>query len=553
MNPFFDTKGTKTGKNVPLTDRFTIFEFISTGNTMKRFISIIICAAMALCAGAQGVRETICLDSSGQFHIPAEDQQKHIWLQIDGIFPYTSISVNGFDLGHEPSGYATHIYNISEYLNYGGDNQVCIKTAAAQENETAEISSHIRLTKASKVHVAPFGTFVYSRFTLNSNDSGGCAACIGKPQLEIAYLTVETIVENMGTRSADYSLKHRLIDAAGTTVAEKAVSIRQLHAKASGRTEAQMEVWKPHLWTCEDPYLYTVVTEVICDGEVVDTYETETGIRHIAFDADSGLYLNGKDVKLKGMSIVPDEIQEQKIVQMKKIGCNALRVSHNAMAPHFLEICDSLGMLVIEENRLTGINREHVELFERMIKSDRNHPSVVLWSAGNDEWGTEWNEHGKRIAESMREYCSRFDPTRQMTTAQIVGSTDVADHNDIEKSWKFIAERAYLAGVFYRAVPGFEIFDASGLPKDEAYYLKSWWATEPVLHIVPRQNDEGVTESVWVYSNCEEIQLIADGVKLGRKVMPLNGHLEWEGVCAPKNVKAVGYRGGKKIILQTLR
>ena len=524
---------------------------------MKRFISIIICAAMAFCAGAQGVRETICLDSSGQFHIPAEDQQKHIWLQIDGIFPYTSISVNGFDLGHEPSGYATHIYNISEYLNYGGDNQVCIKTAAAQENETAEISSHIRLTKASKVHVAPFGTFVYSRFTLNSNDSGGCAACIGKPQLEIAYLTIETIVENMGTRSADYSLKHRLIDAAGTTVAEKAVSIRQLHAKASGRTEAQMEVWKPHLWTCGDPYLYTVVTEVICDGEVVDTYKTETGIRHIAFDADSGLYLNGKDVKLKGISIVPDELQEQRITQMKKIGCNACRLSHNPMAPEFLDICDRLGILVIEENRLTGINRGHVEQFERMIKSDRNHPSVILWSGSNDDWGTEWNEHGKRIAESMREYCSRFDPTRQMTTAQIVGPTDVADHNDIEKSWKFIAERAYLAGVFYRTGPEFGIFDNCGLPMDEAFYLKSWWTNEPVLHILTDQNlegREGETVSVWVYSNCEEVQLIVNGVKLERKKMPLNGHLEWNVVHKPGNsVKAVGYRAGKKVILQSIR
>ena len=191
---------------------------------MKRLISIIICAAMAFCAGAQGVRETICLDSSGQFHIPAEDQQKHIWLQIDGIFPYTSISVNGFDLGNGHEGHATQTFDISEYLNYGGENQVSIK----KQGKEADICTNVKLTKASKVHVAPFGTFAYSRFTLNSNDSGGCAACIGKPQLDIAYLTVETTVQNMDTRSADYSLKHRLIDTAGTTVAEKAVSIRQL-------------------------------------------------------------------------------------------------------------------------------------------------------------------------------------------------------------------------------------------------------------------------------------------------------------------------------------
>ena len=133
---------------------------------------------------------------------------------------------------------------------------------------------------------------------------------------------------------------------------------------------------------------------------------------------------------------IPDGLQEWRLLQLKKLGCNAYRSSHNPMTPETLDACDRLGILVIEENRLTGINQEHMELFERMIRRDRNHPSIILWSAGNEEWGLEWNELGTRIAKSMREYCHRFDPTRLMTVASSSGPhilipADVAGYNYI--------------------------------------------------------------------------------------------------------------------------
>jgi beta-galactosidase len=572
------------------------------------------------------------------FTIPAEDYGKHIWLQFDGIFRDARIWVNGFYLGHEPSGYATQVYDISEYLDYGGENLVCVRADATLEEgwfyEGAGIYRHTWLNKASKVHVAPFGTFAYSEFAVPYSLRGDAG-----PDLSMASLHIETTVQNMGTSPSEYSIRHILKDASGNVAGTSDVEGTVIEGKASHLSKTAIPVENPHLWSCEDPYLYTIVTEVIVDGKVTDTYETVTGIRHIAFDNDKGFFLNGKQVKLKGVNMhqdhagvgsgIPDGLQEWRLLQLKKFGCNAYRSSHNPMTPEMLDACDRLGILVIEENRLTGVNREHTDLLERMIRRDRNHPSIILWSVGNEEWGIEWKEYGTRVAESMREYCHRFDPTRLMTVASSSGPAilipaDVAGYNYIlqnpveqhradypercalgseettgcgtrgvyfeagdgrmaalnrskhgpdslynciERGWKFYAERDYLAGLFYwtgfdyRGEPNpmvfpatsseFGILDYCGFPKDEAFYLKSWWTSEPVLHILPHWNlegHEGENVSIWAYSNCDEIQLIVNGKKLGRKKMPANGHLEWNAVYRPGYVKAIGYRNGRKVM-----
>ncbi len=574
------------------------------------------------------------------FKIPAGDYGKHIWLQFDGIFRNSQIWVNGFYLGHEPSGYATHTYDISEYLNYGGENLVCVRADATLEEgwfyEGAGIYRHVWLNKAPKVHVAPFGVFVHSEFDTDEQ---------GMPKLGAAALHIRTTVNNKGSETANYALVHTLMNADGKPIATTGTAETELRAKASHSSRSGFSIMRPNLWSCENPYLYTVLTEVYCDGNLTDTYSTTVGIRHIEFHKDRGFRLNGKRVQLKGVNIhqdhagvgsgIPDGLQEWRLMQLKKFGCNAYRSSHNPMAPELLDMCDRMGILVIEENRLTGINKEHIDLLERMIRRDRNHPSIILWSVGNEEWGIEWNEFGKRIAESMREYCHRFDPSRPMTVASSSGPAilipaDVAgynyimqnpveqhrrdyperralgseettgcgtrgvyfdDHengrmvslnrqpdterdgmyNRIERGWKFYAERPYLAGVFYwtgfdyRGEPNpmvypatgseFGILDYCGFPKDEAYYLKSWWTDEPVLHILPHWNlkgHEGENISVWVYSNCDEVELTVNGKKMERKKMPKNGHLEWETVYQPGYVKAVGYKNGRKVMEQRL-
>ena len=571
------------------------------------------------------------------FTVPQEDQGKHIWLQFDGIFRDARVWVNGFYLGHEPSGYATQVYDISEYLNYGAENLVCVRADATLEEgwfyEGAGIYRHVWLNKSAQMHVAPFGTFIHADFPDTNT-------------FDTAVLTIETTVKNDGLAPADYYLKHTLRDKdgheVGTVVSDSAVTA--LPAKQESTTALQLTVEQPRLWSTDSPYMYKVYTDVVQGGRVVDTYVTPIGIRHIAFDADRGFFLNGKPVKLKGVNMhqdhpgvgsgIPDALQAYRLKQLKKFGCNAYRSSHNPMTPEMLTACDTLGFLVIEENRLTGINREHIDLLQRMIRRDRNHPSVILWSVGNEEWGIEWKEFGTRIAASMREYCHRMDPTRPMTVASSSGPTilvpaDVAGYNYIlqnpveqhrkdypqrkalgseettgcgtrgiyfdepgtgrmvahnrklngpdsllnciERGWKFYAERPYLAGLFYwtgfdyRGEPNpmkfpatgsqFGILDYCGFPKDEAYYLKAWWTDEPVLHILPHWNldgHEGDSIDVWVYSNCDEVQLTVNGKNLGRQAMPKNGHLSWRAVYRPGSVRAVGYKDGKRVMTETV-
>lgn len=565
--------------------------------------------------------------------VPQEDLGKHLYLQFDGIFRDARIWINGFYLGHEPSGYATQVYDITEYLNYGEDNLICVRADATLEEgwfyEGAGIYRHVWLNKTAPLHVAPFGTFVHSTL----------AAPFDK-----AKLTIETTVENSGLQTEDYRLCHILRDADGKEVARCETAGKPVLPKDRQLTVGEIALDKPHLWSVDAPYLYTLLTEVYQYGKLVDAYTTTTGIRDIRFDADKGFLLNGQPLKLKGVNMhqdhpgvgagIPDALQVYRLKELKKFGCNAYRSSHNPMTPEMLDACDRLGILVIEENRLTGVNEEHTRLLKRMIDRDRNHPCIILWSVGNEEWGIEWKENGTRIAATMREYCHRFDPTRLMTVASSSGPAilipaDVAGYNYIlqnpveqhrkdypgrralgseettgcgtrgiyfdahdkghmvahnrkpngpdsllnciERGWKFYDERPYLAGLFYwtgfdyRGEPNpmkfpatgsqFGILDYCGFPKDEAWYLKSWWTDEPVLHILPHwnlQGHEGDSIDIWVYSNCDEVELTVNGKKLDRKPMPRNGHLSWKAVFQPGAVKAVGYKNGKKILARTV-
>ena len=566
-------------------------------------------------------------------NIPANDLGKHIALKFDGIFRNARVWFNGFYMGTEPSGYATQVYDVTEYVNYGGDNLICVRADATLEEgwfyEGAGIYRDAWLMKSAAVGVAPFGTFVYADL---------------KQPYDKATIHVETEVNNHSLTTQQCEVSHRLLDADGREVAKSESSTIMLRAKQTLNSQPlTLNLNAPHLWSPADPYLYKVETTVKVDGRVTDVYETTTGIRDVEFDADRGFLLNGQPLKLKGVNMhqdhagvgaaIPDALQAWRIKQLKKMGCNAYRASHNPMTPALLDICDREGILVIDENRLTGINEEHLRLLERMIKRDRNHPSVILWSNGNEEWGMENTIQGTRIAAAMREYTHLLDPTRHSTIAnaggremvkgldvvgfnyivqndvdnqkknnptwKIVGTEETTGcgtrgwyfkdekypgrmvslnrtmeqnyENIIERGWKFYDERPWAAGLFYwtgfdyRGEPNplsypahdseFGILDYCGFPKDEAYYLKSWWTDEPVLHIFPHwnlQGHEGEEVEVWAYSNCDEVELTVNGKKLGRQPMPRNGHLKWKAVYQPGRVEATGYKNGKRILTKTI-
>ncbi len=567
------------------------------------------------------------------FTIPNDDLGKRLVLRFDGIFRNARVWFNGFYMGTEPSGYATQIYDITPYIKYGEDNLICVRADASLEEgwfyEGGGIYRDVWLEKSAEVSIAPFGTFVRAELKL--------------PYTE-AKLQIETEVNNSSLKAQTCEVSHRLLDAEGKEIAKSTVESLRLKSKETVTCLQSIAVDQPHLWSTTDPYLYQVETTITQAGRVVDVYTTTTGIRDIAFDAERGFILNGNPLKLKGVNMhqdhagvgaaIPDALQAWRIKQLKKFGCNAYRASHNPMTPAVLDICDREGILVIDENRLMGINEEHLRLLERMIKRDRNHPSIILWSDGNEEWGLENTIQGTRLAEAMREYTRLFDPSRPSTVAnaggtelikgldvvgfnyivqndvdnrkkanpswKIVGTEetsgcgtrgwyfnspdypgrmvsmnrDTTHHhveNVIERGWKFYAERPWAAGLFYwtgfdyRGEPNpleypaheseFGILDYCGFPKDEAFYLKSWWISEPVLHVFPHwnlQGHEGEEVELWAYSNCDEVELTVNGKKLGRQAMPANGHLKWKATYQPGKVVAIGYKNGKRILTQTI-
>ena len=568
------------------------------------------------------------------FTIGNDDLGKRLLLRFDGIFRNARVWFNGFYMGTEPSGYTTQVYDITPYVKYGAENLICVRADASLEEgwfyEGAGIYRDVWLEKSAEVSVAPFGTFVYAQ--------------LKSPYTE-ALVHVKTDVTNSSLTTQQYEVEQRLLDAEGHEVARANGHVNPLKAKDTRTTQHVMKLTNPHLWSTTDPYIYKVETTVKVDGQVVDVYETSTGFRDILFDAERGFLLNGQPLELKGVNMhqdhagvgtaIPDALQAWRIRQLKAYGCNAYRASHNPMTPALLDICDREGILVIEENRLMGINDEHLRLLERMIRRDRNHPSIILWSDGNEEWGLENNIQGTRLAEDMREYTKLYDPTRPSTIAnaggpelikgvdvvgfnyivqnnvenrkkanptwRIVGTEETTGcgtrgwyfdspnypgrmvslnrqprdniqiENVIERGWKFYDERPWAAGLFYwtgfdyRGEPNplkypahdseFGLFDYCGFPKDEAYYLKSWWTDETTLHIFPHwnlQGHEGEEVEVWVYSNCDEVELTVNGKKLARQQMPHNGHLKWKAVYQPGRVVATGYKNGKRVITKTI-
>jgi beta-galactosidase len=353
------------------------------------------------------------------FTIPAEDFGRRIGIAFDGVYRDSQVWVNGFYLGTEPSGYSGFHYDMTDYLNYGGTNVIVVRANATLEEgwfyEGAGIYRHVWLTKTSPLHVAHDGTFV--------------TAEVADPTAAYpeAQVTAQVTVRNDGDSGARFTIGEEIEDAAGQFVAQSLAFDAGASAASNSDYSTTIPVHDAHLWSLEDPYLYKLITTIKSGDKVVDRYETAFGIRTIRFDADHGFFLNGKHVEIKGTDdhqdhagvgvAVPDTLNAFRVERLKAMGSNAIRASHNPPTPEVLDACDRLGMLVLDENRAMGVTPEDYGQFRRLIARDRNHPSVVLWSIGNEEWSLEWTAFGERITRDMVAFGKRLDPTRPFTVA----------------------------------------------------------------------------------------------------------------------------------------
>ena len=347
------------------------------------------------------------------FLVAKEDSGQHIQLQFDGIFRDANIWVNGFYLGNNKSGYVGVAYDITDYVNFGKDNVVVVRADASQYEgwfyEGAGIYRHVWLNKTNNLHIEQDGVFVYA-------DLKG----------DVATVTVETAVQNKNLSSSNCSVYTYIADRNGKKIVQAKEQSVSLPVNGSVATKHIVAIGGARLWSLEDPYLYRVVSVIKQNGKVIDSVKQRFGIRSIDIKPN-GVFLNGKYIKLHGVnnhqdhagvgSALPDYLQYYRIRLLKNMGVNAYRTSHNAPTPELLDACDSLGMLVLDENRLLNSSPEYMNQFERLIKRDRSRASVFMWSIGNEEGWIHTNSIGKRVAQTFIAKQKELDPTRTCTYA----------------------------------------------------------------------------------------------------------------------------------------
>lgn len=347
------------------------------------------------------------------FTIARQDSGYRFQVQFDGIFRDANIWLNGFYLGNNKSGYVGESYDITDYINFDRDNVLVVRADASQYEgwfyEGAGIYRHVWLNKYENIHIEQHGVFTWS--AINSNK---------------AVVNVETAVQNQSATSSAVVVSAYMTDREGKIVARSKDQTVSVAANKQVTAISNISLMNFRNWTLDDPYLYRVVVELRLNGKIIDQQKIRYGLRHIDIKPN-GVFLNGKHIKLFGVnnhqdhagvgSALPDYLQYYRISLLKRMGVNAYRTSHNAPTPELLDACDSLGMLVMDEQRLLNSSPEYMGQFERMIKRDRNHPSVFIWSIGNEEGWIHTNSVGKRIAQTFIAKQKELDPTRTCTYA----------------------------------------------------------------------------------------------------------------------------------------
>ena len=389
-------------------------------------------------------------------------------LHFDGAYMNTSVFVNGTLVGTRPYGFISFSYDITPYLDKQGDNVIAVKVDNSQQPNSrwytgCGIYRHVYLSKSTDIRVAEWGVHA-----------------ISKVKKGFGNLTLNTQIENPSGRSRRVTVRQKLWNRAHQIVAQTSKTCQVGAPEVT--ISQQMRVQKPQLWSLSSPYLYTVTTEIIENGRVLDSDTITTGIRTVAFDVAKGFFLNGENIKINGVCLhgdlgclgtaINEDALYRQLVMMKEMGVNAMRCSHNPPAPELLNLCDSMGLLVMDEafdSWMQGKTAYDYSIyfktwFERdlrdMVLRDRNHPSIILWSIGNEVL-EQWNKVNNsgmaledvnillnnsrdkaaltqgdrlnvnaRLTQVLAAVVRRYDPTRLITA----GCNEVSPDNNLFKS-----------------------------------------------------------------------------------------------------------------------
>jgi beta-galactosidase len=372
------------------------------------------------------------------FELPKQDEGKRIWLTFDGVFRDATVWVNGWCVKHHEGGYYPFREDITDVAHFGGTNTISVRVDATKTEgwfyEGAGIYRHVWLDKTAPVAIAPDGIFVWSEFENN----------IPRGSPEIA---VKVTLLNTTTNATKATVNCEIISPEGKSLKRFSES-EKLTRKSQSTVKLESKLSSPVLWSPESPRLYKLVTTVSMGGEVVDQMATFFGIRTVGFDKDKGFLLNGRHCEIYGTcnhqdhagvgAAIPDALQEFRVKKLKEFGCNAIRTSHNPPTPELLNVCDRLGMLVLDESRLMGSDSENMKKWDDQIRRDRNHPSVAIWCIANEQFAVQDTPQAANVARAMQDYVKRLDPTRPVTYASPEGDVFRGINSVIEvRGWNY--------------------------------------------------------------------------------------------------------------------
>ncbi len=497
-------------------------------------------------AGIGWYRKTFTLDETGV-------RKKH-WIEFDGVMMNSEVWINGVYLGKRPYGYISFAYDLTKHLKYGKDrkNVLVVKAdntiqPASRYYQGAGIFRHVRLVSVNPVHFTKWGTFITTP----------------KATAASGTVVVKAEVVNTSGKAAEYTVETIIQDDRGKAV-KSSVSKESIAAGDTLEFSQNLEVAKPKLWDIEQPNLYKAVVRLKSGATVIDDQAITFGIKTSKFDAATGFWLNDKNYKIKGVCLhhdagavgaaVPLAVWEERFKLLKEVGVNGIRTSHNPVAPEFLDLCDRMGFVVMDEtfdtwtaskhNGEKGYNLYFREWWERdtrdMVLRDRNHPSIVIYSIGNEIHDPLTYPEGYKRYKDQEDVVKKFDPTRPVTMAlfrpnvskvysngfaeqmEVVGQNyrenELVAAHEANPHWKVIGtenthvlnqwlalrDKPYMAGQFLWT--GFDylgeadwpettnnqgLFDRANNWKQQALQRQSWWSAKPVVRIVRRSDNAG--------------------------------------------------------------
>ncbi|MBI3766649.1 MAG: DUF4982 domain-containing protein [Ignavibacteriales bacterium] len=357
------------------------------------------------------------------FTLSKADKGKRLWVEFDGVYRKCQVFLNGYKLTHHEGGYNGFRCDFTDVADCGGKNVLAVRVDASEFEgwfyEGAGIYRHVWLVKTAPIAIAPDGIFVYSRFKDNVPQGA-------------AQIYFETQLRNSQDGHADAKVNWQVLAPDGKVV-DETTGWETVDSWGAKEIKGTTKVSSPILWSPESPKLYKLITTVESGGQIVDRKETEFGIRTVGFDTMNGFLLNGKHYVIKGTCNhqdhagvgigIPDALQYFRVAKLKEMGCNAIRTSHNPPTAELLEACDRLGILIMDETRNFASDPQSLANLEQLICRDRNHPSVFIWSLGNEE-PLQLSDADAAIAVTMRRLAHKLDPTRLCTFAMSSWSSE---------------------------------------------------------------------------------------------------------------------------------